>query len=233
MISIIHPSRGRPDQARKTAEKWISSAGVYVEYLLSFDVDDPMRNEYYFDIENIHVDVSSLKKLINRNRSAIDAINNAAKESNGDILIQIADDFDCPPDWGKQILEATKGKTDWIMKTPDGIQPWMITLPIMDRTYYNRFGYIYHPDYLHMFSDFELSCVADLTGRRITADIPFKHNHYSVVGGKDAISERADKTWDQGEKLFLSRYRQNFGLTDIPGKITDQNTLNWIKQMGI
>lgn len=218
MISIVHPSRGRPEQAKATSDKWLSLAGVEVEYLLSVDENDPDKYRY-----------TELNKIgcLFKNRSAIDAINNAARIAKGDILIQIADDFDCPADWGKQIIEATKGKTDWIMKTPDGIQNWIITLPLMDRTYYNRFGYIYYPDYLHMFCDTEMSCVADLTGRRITANIPFKHNHYSVGGAvKDAISERADKTWEQGEKLFLSRYRQNFGLTNIPGRIQDQGILN-------
>lgn len=225
MISIIHPSRGRPEQALKTAQKWIELAGCPIEWWLSLDEDD--RDHY----ENIP---DNTLFLVNKNRSAIDAINNAAIVSRGDILIQIADDFDCPPDWGKQIIETTKGKTDWILKTPDGIQPWIITLPIMDRAYYNRFGYIYHPGYRHMFCDTEMSCVADLTGRRITANIPFKHNHYSVGGAvKDAISERADKTWEQGEKLFLSRYRQNFGLIDTPGRIQDQGMLNWIKSKGI
>ena len=229
LISILHPSRSRPKQAYTTAKKWIDSAGVEVEYLLSLDNDDQMKDYYNWTPRFIQHNCV----IFNPNRSAVDAINNAAKIAKGDILIQIADDFDCPPDWGKQIIEATTGKTDWIMKTPDGIQNWIITLPIMDRTYYNRFGYIYHPDYLHMFCDTELTCVADYTGRKITANIPFKHNHYSVGGMKDAISERADKTWEQGEKLFISRFRQNFGLTEIAGKIQDQGMLNWIRSKNI
>lgn len=229
MISIIHPSRGRPNQAIATAFNWRHRAGVEIEYILSIDLEDSLNYQYAPGFTGWDCQV-----IYKSNRSAIDAINNAAKVAKGDILIQIADDFDCPPDWGKQIIEATKGKTDWILKTPDGIQPWIITLPIMDRAYYNRFGYIYHPGYRHMFCDTEMSCVADLTGRRITANIPFKHNHYSVGGAvKDAINERADKTWEQGEKLFLSRYRQNFGLTDIPGGIQDQGMLNWIKSKGL
>lgn len=237
MISIIHPSRGRPKQALKTFNKWITwivRNGIEYEYILSLDFDDPKKVDYISEFGLPCFDGKTTHLLAFHNRSAIDAVNNAAHFSKGDIIIQIADDFDCPPDWGKWIIDATKGKTDWILKTLDGIQPWIITLPIVDRAYYNRFGYIYHPDYQHMFCDTEMSCVADLTGRRITANIPFKHNHYSVGGAvKDTISERADKTWEQGEKLFLSRYRQNFGLTDMPGRIQDQGMLNWIKSKGI
>lgn len=104
----------------------------------------------------------------------------------------------------------------------------------MDRVYYNRFGYVYHPDYLHMFCDTEISCVADLTDRRINLDMKFLHLHYSIgQSKKDSISEKADKTWSQGEDLFLKRLSNMFGLTDTPGKITDQSYLNWAKSKGV
>lgn len=221
MISILHPSRSRPEQAYATARKWLDNAGCDVEYILSLDVDDPQKGHYR----------STGNTIFNQNRSAVEAINNAARIAKGNILIVLSDDFDCPPLWGKKILDATQGKTDWILKTPDGIQKWIITMPIMDRVYFERFNYIYYPGYLHMFCDTEITCVADLTGRKIEADIPFKHNHYSVGGIKDEISTRADKTWEQGEKLFLERYRKNFDLPskDLRGMITSQEYLNWIK----
>lgn len=241
MISILHPSRGRPKQAYETATKWLANAGCDVEYVLSLDADDTSKYHDHFPpiFEGLYLPFHAKDKSediftniqINKNRSAIDAINQAAKISTGNILIQIADDFDCPPLWGKQIIDATQGKTDWIMKTPDGIQDWIITLPIMDRAYYNRFGYVYYWDYLHMFCDTEMTCVADLTGRKITADIPFVHNHYSVgKSPKDAINDKADATWNQGERLFLERYKRNFDLPlkDLQGRITNQGYLNWI-----
>lgn len=99
----------------------------------------------------------------------------------------------------------------------------------MDRIYYNRFGYVYHPDFAHMFCDTEMTAVADLLGRRINLDMKFPHNHYSVgKAERDEISIRADKTWGQGEYTFMKHYRNNFGLVDPPGKITDQNFLNWV-----
>lgn len=229
MISIIHPSRSRPKKAKETAENWLSNAGADCQYILSVDSDDPKLFDYNLLGLGPHFCLPTIE--INKNRSAVDAINAAAKVSRGDILIVISDDFDCPPLWGKQILNATVGAHDWIMKTPDGIQDWIITLPIMDRAYYERFGYIYYPEYLHMFCDTELSCVADLTGRRINANIPFKHNHYSVTKeAKDEVSIKADSTWNQGEKLFLERYKRQFNLPtkDIQGRITNQGYLNWI-----
>jgi hypothetical protein len=225
MISLIHPSRSRPETARAKSIDWILKSGTTeIEYFCSVDSDDPKIETY----KSLFQDKAL---LINENRSAIDAINIAAQKSYGDILIVMSDDFDCNFEWAKHLLWHTEHRTDWIAKTPDGIQKWIITLPIMDRIYYNRFGYIYYPEYRHMFCDTEMTCVADLLQRKITLDIPFKHNHYSTgATKKDSVSERADSTWGQGEALFIERARKNFDLIDPPGKIMDEAYNNWIRR---
>lgn len=224
MISILHPSRSRPQQAKETSRKWLANAGCDIEYILSIDLDDRDLPEYEKLFGNSIITIGA-------NRSAVDAINRAARISTGNILLVLSDDFECSPMWGKQILDFTQGKKDWIMKTMDGTQGWIITIPIMDRTYYDRFNYIYFSEYLHMFCDTEITAVADLLERKIESRIAFHHNHYSVKGGvpKDIINERANKTWAQGEKLFIERYKRNFDLVNPPGKITSQQYLNWIK----
>ena len=202
-----------------------------IEHILSIDDDDHYKETYrelFFGRDDARI-------ISNENRSAVGAINKAARLSTGEILIVVSDDFEAPEDCDLLIEHETRGKTDWILKTNDGVQEWIITIPIMDREYYNRFGYIYFPDYLHMFCDTELTCVADLTDRKIESDIEFRHNHYSTGRSKkDHVNERADKTWAQGEELFLRRYRNVFGLQpekgEIKGKIKSQQYLNWIAQ---
>lgn len=222
MISLLHPSRSRPLKSFDTVQKWIERAGnADIELIVSVDEDDPMLQGYF--------ERHMAPLCINKNRSAVDAINNAAKKSKGDIIIVVSDDTDCPEDWANLLLKEVEGKTDWILKTQDGIQKWIITMPVMDRAYYNRIGYIYHPEYLHMFCDTELTCVADLTGRKLTSELTFPHLHYSTgVCSKDGISEKADATWAQGERLFLDRYKRNFDLLEIPGSITSPEYLSWI-----
>lgn len=224
MISLIHPSRSRPEQAYQAASNWLAKAGCNIEYILSLDIDDPKLDKYH----------PSVNIRRNKNKSAIDAINYAAQKCTGDILVVMSDDFDCSDNWALKIIQQTQDKTDWIAKTWDGIQKWIITMPIMDRTYYNRFGYIYYPEYLHMFCDTELTCVADLTGRKINLDIPFTHNHYSTGKSvKDEVSIKADATWNQGERLFVERARRNFDLVNPTGKITSQEYINWMKMKGV
>lgn len=230
MITLIHPSRSRPKQARETAMKWIQWSGLgddQIEYILSLDNDDPELWSYKtkgFTITNVTIFRSD-------NRSAIDAINIPAKffsayrNEPGNFLIVISDDFDCPQDWGIKLLQVLKQKpnqSDWILKTPDGIQEWVITLPIMDWVYYKRFGYVYHPDYRHCFCDTEMTAVGDLTGRLLsTFKIEFYHRPHGQI--KDNVSERADATFEIGKKLFIERKARHFDLKpeDILGQLPD------------
>ena len=212
-ISIIHPTRSRPELAFKAAMNWISKCKNMedVQYILSIDTDEPKLIEYTKLFKNFNICITK-----NDNRSAIDAINNAARLAVGNLMIVVSDDFDCPMDWDETLLTSLDGKEDFIVKTADGIQAFIITLPILDRKYYDRFGYIYYPGYRHMFCDSEMSVVGYMLDKTINLDIMFKHNHY-IVGGmaKDAINERNDSTWEQGEQLFHSRKLINFGLSDF------------------
>ena len=88
--------------------------------------------------------------IIAKNKNLVDAANNGAKICTGDLPILISDDFDCPENWDLLLLDAIKDKQDFVLKTFDGIQKWIVTLPIMDRIYYEKQGYIYHPEYQHM-----------------------------------------------------------------------------------
>lgn len=220
-ISIIHPSKGRPEMAVKTAKKWLDSIRgdkSKIEYIFSLDIDDVgMFDNYSPAIKTL--DVSRIFKVItyrNYNRSAIDAINHAAKLSSGKLIVVVSDDFDCFVGWDIWLLSHLYDKEDYVVKTADTIQPFIITLPILDRKYYERFGYIYYPEYNHMYSDTEMSCVGHMLGKTINlsdAEHVFMHHHYSVGGmAKDAINEKNDATYPQGEKLFYERLSRKFDL---------------------
>lgn len=212
MISLLHPSRQRPGKSLETVKKWVSraSAGVPIEIIVSLDTDDHYRHQYLkqYDV------FKKAKVIFNDNRSAVDAINNAAKVASGDILIVLSDDTDCPNRWDQVILSAVDGRKDYILKVYDGAQQWIVTMPIIDRMYYNRFGYVYYPEFKHMFVDTHFTHVGDALKRIIWRnDITFEHLHYSVgKATKDDLNLRCDNTWDQGKHLYISLLKQNFNL---------------------
>lgn len=212
MITIIHPSRGRPHKSYATISKWIARAGMPIEVVVSLDIDD-IELQKYVELysgfgESGHTVMSS------RNRSAIDAINNAMKEAKGDLFVVVSDDTDCPNKWAVRLAAYTKGLRDFVLKTDDGIQRRIITMPIFDRVYYNRFGYVYNPEYGHLFVDAEYSDVAYKLKRVVTKmALKFPHNHYSRRREQpDAIHLKNEATYTQDKATYLRRKKINFGL---------------------
>jgi glycosyltransferase involved in cell wall biosynthesis len=222
MISIIHPSRGRPEKSSDTIAEWlVEVTRAKIQLIVSLDEDDPTINGYRNEYLNHQI-------LISKNRSAVDAINNAVKVATGDILVVVSDDTACLPAWDYLLLKEVEGKNDWILKTQDGIQPWIITAPIMDRAYYNRFGYIYHPDFEHMFCDTYMTAVADITGRKITSNLEFKHLNNTI---NDDLRNRTNGTWKQGEETFI-RLMKEF-TSEERNRIKDQSMKNWLRNHGV
>lgn len=219
-ISVIHPSRGRPQKAYSTYERWVNNADHPFEYIMSWDEDDCRK--YY---EQFFYEDSNIKICLRPNHSAIEAINNAAKITTGDLFVVISDDFDCPAHWDTALLAEMHGKSDFVLKTRDGIQKTLVTLPIMDRKYYERFGYVFNLGYQHMYSDQELTAVAAMTGRLLYSDLLFPHNHYTT--GKtvmDEVNKKNDATYPQGLAFFNERLAKNF---DIVNPVIQYSEITW------
>lgn len=233
MYTLVHPTRSRPKKSFDTISKWMAFAGQEVEVIISLDEDDPKLNEYY---SAYHASPATI--LVQKNRSAIDAVNKAASVASGNIMIVVSDDFDCPKDWGSRLFLALRGRRDFVLKTYDGVQDYIVTLPILDQVYYKRYGYVYHPDYQHLFCDTEFTHVADVNRRLIVRnDITFLHRHHTVTKEKhDEVTKRAEATGRQGEKLYLQRCREKFGMpknTDIMALCPEGLThLQWLKKHG-
>lgn len=211
-ISVIYPSRSRPEICKATLSKWIECAYLpeAIEWIVSVDQDDPCLSEYvkFYNPGKFILEIS-------RNRSCVDAINIAASKCTGDLLVVISDDFLPFNGWDGDLKNEVFGKEDFLLKTRDGIQPTLVTLPILDRKYYNRFGYVYHPSYFHLHCDEEMTIVSLMLGKYIKSNLFFEHCHHSV--GKfqrDALSDRNDASWGQGQSVLEHRAKDNFGIKD-------------------
>lgn len=227
--SILHPSRSRAAKSFSTLMKWMLSSVNDFELIISLDSDDPQKEVYKSLYRNANAII-----IENPNTSSVEAINNAAKIATGDILMVVSDDTDAVDNWQESILKEVEGKKDWILKTQDGIQDYIITFPVLDKIYYNRTGYVYHPGYRHLFADTYLTCVADINGRKITSNLLFPHKHYSHSGGKegpDELHKRNDATWSQGEELFIKLINQ-YSIEDRR-KISDFGMKNWLRRKGV
>lgn len=206
MITLLHPSRGRPQKAQKTAEKWIKEAGAKVEHILSIDSSDPTAVLY--DWADYCV--------LGDNTSVVEATNRAAKESTGDILLYLSDDFDCFPDWAIAVEKEFENRP-MLIKVDDCLQKFdvpVLTIPIMNRLLYDRLGYFWHPEYKSMFVDEDLFWTARKLGAmKMCPHLKFEHNHVSVGKAEDDETYRASsRNWDQGKAIFKKRQGQGFPL---------------------
>ena len=212
LISLLHPSRNRALKALVTYDMWINNASKQheIEHILSLDTDD-------YDLDRYHTIFRNSRFVVAPNKNLVEATNIGAKECKGDILILLSDDFECYENWDIDIVKAFEGEIGCVLKTFDGVQKWIVTLPIMDRAYYEMQGYFYHPEYVHMFCDTEMSHKADIENRLlIRNDIFFNHAHYTTKQSKmDAINIKANSSWAQGQEVYLRHVRESFGCEDL------------------
>ena len=218
-FGLIHPSRGRPEKAKKTYLSWLEEAekNNRIRHYLSLDESDStlLRYKKVFN--------GSANILINRNDCVVQATNAAAMTSTEDVLIYLSDDFQCPQAWDsllekemmKRRLDPSKDK--FVFKVDDALQDFnapILTIPIMSRALYSQLQYFWHPEYKSMFVDKDLFDVCNRM--RVIINVPelmFEHKHYS--NGKSEIDEtykRSNEFWNHGELLYKQRKECNFGI---------------------
>lgn len=214
-FSLIHPSRGRVDQAYDCMKYWCGMMSPYnaVEYILSIDSNDSSN---YLKILEEDTEPFGLRVVRGKNSNVVQALNRGAECATGDVLIYVSDDFLCPANWDLEIQKNAEGD-DWFMLINDGIQKKFATILIESRKYYKRFGYMYYPEYISMFADPDATETARAYGKLLDrTNLLFKHNHYTVGGmpfDKTYEKENSSTAWKHGEKLFEQRKKENFGVT--------------------
>jgi len=211
VISLIHPSRGRPQKSYENAKEWIEKAGCDVELIVSTDTSDPFVLDYM-------IAYSDAIHLQNDNSCVVEATNIAAKVSRGDVLIYLSDDFKCFDNWGLSVLKEFEGEDrPLLLKVDDCLQNFhvaVLTIPIMNRQLYEKLGYFWHPAYKSMFCDEHLYWMAHRLGAmKMCPRIKFEHQHVSVGKAKDDETyQRSSANWEQGKAMFAKHKSQGFPL---------------------
>lgn len=206
MITLIHPSFGRPFLAEKCFKEWLSKADRQFQYILSLDSRDPEIDYYKSLFFNRNVIISDSKNCVR-------ATNVAAKKAFGDILVYLSDDFSCPENWTSKIEKALNVNKPELLKVNDGLQKFentVLTIPIMTKKLYKKLGYFWHPDYKSMWVDVDLyyTCKDYLVKRK---DLIFQHNHHSTGTEHDKTYQQHDniERHSEGITIFNKRAKSN------------------------
>jgi hypothetical protein len=212
------PSRSRPGRFMEVFGLYRSmlSGKHDMKFILSFDEDDISMNN-----PRIHKWLAAqgedVSAYYGKSKSKIQAINaDMDKAPDYDILILASDDM-VPVQKGYDDIIATDMQThfpdlDGVLHYNDGVRGDQLnTLCIMGKPYYDRFGYIYHPDYTSVFCDNEFTEVSRMLGKAVYIDNLIVQ-HKWMDQGKDALYERNENPVFYGKdyQIYAARKENGF-----------------------
>jgi hypothetical protein len=154
------------------------------------------------------------------NKSKIEAVNNNLENKDFDILLLASDDMIPVVDGydvfiKKAYYENLNNDTDYVLWLDDGFQGRNLnTLSIMGKKFYDRYGYIYHPDYKSLFADTEFTEIIHRTRRYIYLNkVLIKHMQYSIINeDPDDLYIINNKFYNYDLEIFKKRQIKNFDL---------------------
>ena len=160
--------------------------------------------------------------VVGKSKNKIDAINRDLNEFDydWDILINMSDDMIFTKKGFDDIIRAEfYNDFNQYLHYNDGNQKCNVcTMHIVGRNYYDRFKYIYHPDYISLWSDVENDIVAKQLGcyKYMGDNVQlFRHLHPAWgLAKQDELSIKTEDRalWVADEITFNKRKRINFGL---------------------
>jgi hypothetical protein len=207
-FSVLHATR-RADEAVKAMFFWLScahNAGA-IEWIFAVDEDDQETLD-----KLVGYRVVTVKKGEGPG-GPVAAWNAAAKESTGKILIQMSDDWIPISHWDAAIVQKLGDQLDdeAVLRISDGHRKDdLMCMAILTRKYYDRYGYVFYPEYFSMYSDNEFTKQAERDDVVINAkEIVFQHFHPAFHPEKamDAVYERSNskENYANGFAIFCRR----------------------------
>jgi len=219
-LLIKFPTRGRTLKFLKTLSTYRNflSRNIDVKFIITMDENDTEMNcSFVREVLNQYDDVLY---FYGNSKTKIEAINtDIDKIKNWDIILLASDDM-IPKVKKYDEIIVNKMKqhfpdTDGVVWFNDGHQGSKLnTLSILGRKYYERFNYIYNPEYKSTWCDNEFMDVANILGKQIYfPEVIIKHEHPDVgFGNRDEIhvGNMLNENYDMG--IYIKNKSLNFGL---------------------
>lgn len=219
-ILIKFPTRERPTQFLKQLNLYtqLLSGKNNVCFVISIDEDDATMNNLEV-LEQIKSS-DNIKVCIGPRTTKIGAINRDVQSQDFDILLLASDDMTpVQQDYDQIIVEAFKKyfpDLDGTLHFNDGhVGQVLNTFPIMGKKYYDRFGYIYHPEYISIECDREYTTISQLMNKVVYIDqVLFRHDHPLYGNNKDQLFyvNEAPAKHRHDQRVYQLHLRNKFGI---------------------
>jgi hypothetical protein len=217
-LLIKFPTRGRKQKFFKVFKQYQNLCEDLdnTHFLVTLDNDDDDMKPS--EVEEIFNTFKNVKVIYGNSTSKIHAINRDIEMvGDWDIVLLASDDM-TPKVKGYDNIIRNKMKehypdTDGVLWFNDGHQGNNLnTLCILGKKYYDRFGYIYYPEYKSVWSDNEFMMVGNLLGKQTYFDkVIIEHEHPDWgYGRRDDIHQINSKNESHDRTLFMNRKENSF-----------------------
>jgi glycosyltransferase involved in cell wall biosynthesis len=204
LISLLLPSRGRPENLKRLADSVNATAVGDVELIVVVDEDDPSE---YWGEGNV-----SVCTVPRQSRMAM-YWNMAYQQASGDILMQCSDDIVFhTPGWDIIVRDAFEQYADRIVfvfgDDGDPTHGNYGTHGFVHRTWVETVGYFVPPYFSADYTDTWLNDLADRVGRKRRVPIVTEHMHFTFHKGELDLThaERLVRLWrDDNTGIYASR----------------------------
>lgn len=217
-LVIKFPSRNRPEKFLRALDKYYRFlSDKNTEIVCSFDNDDETMKEEH--VLNAIGQYENVKIFWGDNKTKIEAVNANLEGVDFDILLLASDDMLPVVEGFDEVIKNKMTEhypdTDGVLWFNDGYQGNKLnTLSILGKKYYDRFGYIYHPQYKSVWCDNEFMDVANMLGKQTYFDeVIIRHEHPDWgYGNRDVVHHLNNVNGGHDLNLYNQRKNSNFGL---------------------
>jgi len=176
-----------------------------VEHIFAVDADD-----------SVSVGMArQFVSIVSPGKSCVAAWNRAAAKAQGDLLVQLSDDWVPSLGWDESLLAAVKDKNlardEVVLAVSDGTRKDdLLCMAILSRARYEKQGHLFFEGYESVFSDNEFSHRAwgDGVVLDLRSSITFQHMHPAFGKAQMDATYQHNNTserYKRGEALFKER----------------------------
>lgn len=205
-LSLLHATRGRPAQARQCRQNWLDAAAkpARVEHIFAVDADDAESIRELADLNPRIVE--------KKGGGCVAAWNIAASASNGDVLIQLSDDWSPVQNWDEEFVRRLRDvRQPGVLRVSDGRRTDdLLCMAICTRPWMAQQGELLHSGYVSLYSDDEFSFRAYQQGVVIDArDIMLMHHHpnydENIPLDETYVNQNSEERKQRGYDTFIQR----------------------------